>query len=237
MVKVLAMGAIALGMAAASQAQFRQSIYLDFNLPTGKFASNVGNHAVLPLGYTEIGKDASVGFGLGYRASYRFDVGVGLVAPFVQGDFLWNTIGGTLNDEYTQARAKHTPTYFNIPLQIGVSYLYDELWSDITPYAEFGLGTDIMFITAEGECTYGGLSTMKYAYKPDAAFSFSIGLGAYFGRHVSAGLYYYGLGKHTVSYTNGTYKKLSTLEKLEYDNGDVQTRTAGSLALRIGFHF
>ena len=79
--------------------------------------------------------------------------------------------------------------------------------------------------------------TYTYAYKPTVALSWMFGLGAYFGRHVSAGIYYYGLGKHVVSYTDKTYKSLDELEKAVVDAGAIPTRTVGEFALRIGFHF
>lgn len=236
-VKVICMTLLMVSLGFSASAQLRQSIYLNLNVPTGGWSQDVTSNHVLPLTYTEIGKDASAGFGLGYRASYRFDVGVGLVAPFAQVDLFWNTISGDLSDEYTQARAEATPTYFNIPVQLGITYLYDELWSNITPYAEFGLGTDLMMITAEGPFTILGSKIGKYGYKTNAAFAFSLGVGAYFGEHVSAGLYYYGMGKHTIEYNSSTYNGLNPIEQGLYDNGDVETRTVGSLALRIGFHF
>lgn len=244
--KVMCLTTLMVGMAFGANAQFRQSIYLNSNIPTGGFASDVNaagsrtyvlpEHNV-PLGYTEIGKEASIGFGLGYRASYRFDIGVGMVAPFVQGDFFWNMISSSLRDDYTNARAKNTPTYFNIPIFVGVSYLYDELPNDLTPYAEFGVGTDILRITPEGPCTIAGDATLKYAYRNSSSFAFMVGAGTYFRRHVSAGIYYYGLGKHTVKYTNKTYNNLDEVTKHDYDNLNVQTRTVGSVVLRIGFHF
>lgn len=245
-VKVMCLAVLTVGMAYSAQAQFRQSIYLNGNIPLGGFASHISTGANrtyvmpeqnVPLGYTEIGKEASIGFGAGYRASYRFDVGVGLVAPLLQADFFWNMIDGDLRDDYTNARAKHTPTYFNIPIFAGVSYLYDEMPYDITPYGEFGIGSDIMFITSEGPCTFSGVNTLKYSYKPSTTFAFMLGVGAYFGRHVSAGIYYYNMGKHTINYTNSTYDNLDAASQLAYNNNDVQTRTVGSLALRIGFHF
>lgn len=240
--KVLFLSVLVLGASSVAQAQFRQSIFLNLGIPTGGFASDVSTPHAIPLTYTEICKDAKIGFGGGYRASYRFDVGVGEVAPFVQADFLWNSISGDLSDEYTQARAKNTPAYFNIPIQVGVTYLYDELGNDITPYGEFGLGTDILWIKSEGPCTLtdavgNQTTTPKYAYKPNSRFSISVGAGAYFGRHFSAGLYYYWLGKHTIEYTSKTLDNLPTAEQTAYNIGDVETRTVGTLALRLGFHF
>lgn len=118
---------------------------------------------------------------------------------------------------------------------LGVSYLYDELWNDITPYAEFAVGGDLFIIGSE-KVTIADKS-YTYAYKPTVALSWMFGLGAYFGRHVSAGIYYYGLGKHVVSYTDKTYKSFDELMKAGVDAGAIPTRTVGEFALRIGFHF
>lgn len=251
-VKVLCLTAILLGASTAANAQFRQSVFLNGNIPTGDFASSASAGPALatvyagtttfptsgvPLTYEQVGKDASVGFGLGYRASYRFDVGVGEVAPFANIDFLWNTISGSWRDKYSDAYYS-APTYFNIPLLAGVSYIYDELpWDDISAYGEFGIGTDFLWITSEGK----GDGDERFSYKSTFAFAFMVGAGAYFGQHVSAGLYYYGFGKHPIDYTNGT------LEDNPYANAQVianeaagmkrQQRTAGSIMLRIGFHF
>lgn len=234
-VKVLCLGAMFIGMGSVAQAQFRQSVYLNGNIPTGDFAADAtDNPATLngvPLTYTEIGKDATLGFGLGYRASYRFDVGVGMVAPFANVDFLWNTIAGKWSDKYSDAYFS-TPTYFNVPLMGGVSYIYDELpWNDIMVFGEFGIGTDFLWITSEGGDAAG--INYKYSYKANFAFAWMIGAGAYFGEHVSAGLYYYGLGTHNIDYTDQTISDHPELV-LPLPR---ERRSVGSLLLRIGFHF
>ena len=229
-VKVLCLSAIMFGIGTVAQAQFRHSIFLNGNIPTGDFASDA-SASIVPLGIEEIGRDANVGFGLGYRASYRFDVGMGLVAPYAGVDFLWNSIAGKWSDKYSESRFS-TPTYFNIPIMAGVTYLYDELpWNDITAYGEFGIGTDLLWIPTEG----GELSgvNMEYSYTATFAFAWSLGLGAYFGEHVSAGLYYYGLGNHDVDYTDNTYKD----HGLSKDIIKPSKRSVGSVMLRIGFHF
>lgn len=239
LVKVICLAAVMTVAGTHAQAQFRQSIFLNGALPTGQFAKDVNtDRGILgdqvPLLREEIGKDATPGFGLGYRISYRFDVGMGEVAPFAQADFFWNFIGSKWSDKYIQAKGK-SPNYFNIPIMLGVSYLYDELWNDITPYAEFAVGGDLFIIGSE-KVTIADKSC-TYAYKPTVALSWMFGLGAYFGRHVSAGIYYYGLGKHVVSYTDKTYKSFNELEKAVVDAGAIPTRTVGEFALRIGFHF
>ena len=98
-VKVLGLTAIMALAGSHVQAQFRQSIFLNGNLPSGGWAKDIGASNV-PLGYTEVGKDAIIGFGLGYRVSYRFDVGMGEVAPFVQADAYWNMISKTWRKKY-----------------------------------------------------------------------------------------------------------------------------------------
>lgn len=243
LVKVLCLTAMVMGVGTVAQAQFRQSIFLNGNIPTGDFASDASNGPTLiaaynsgvPLTYEQVGKDATVGFGLGYRASYRFDIGYGLVAPFANIDFMWNTISGKWSDKYLDAKFS-SPTYFNIPLLAGVSYIYDDLpWDDISAYGEFGVGTDLLWITSEGADDF------NFAYKATFAFAWMIGAGAYFGEHVSAGLYYYGLGKHTIDYTQGTLDDNMAANAQVTANEAAgmgrQQRSVGSVMLRIGFHF
>lgn len=243
LVKVLCLTAMIMGVGTVAQAQFRQSIFLNGNIPTGDFASDASNGPTLitaynsgvRLTYEQVGKDATVGFGLGYRASYRFDIGYGLVAPFANIDFMWNTISGKWSDKYLDAKFS-SPTYFNIPLLAGVSYIYDDLpWDDISAYGEFGVGTDLLWITSEGADDF------NFAYKATFAFAWMIGAGAYFGEHVSAGLYYYGLGKHTIDYTQGTLDDNMAASAQVTANEAAgmgrQQRSVGSVMLRIGFHF
>lgn len=244
-VTAVCLAALLFGAGNIAQAQFRQSIFLNGAIPTGQFGSKVSadrgiiqfdplSYAQygLPLYREEIAKAVTPGFGLGYRISYRFDVGVGEVAPFAQADFFWNLSGSEWSDRYIQAKAK-APNYYNIPVMLGVSYLYDELWNDITPFAEFGVGGDLLIIGREKSEKF----KYTYAYKPTVSLSWMMGVGAYFGRHVSAGLYYYGLGKHIINYTNGTYDKFNSVEQAWVDAGSIPTRTVGELAIRIGFHF
>lgn len=229
--------ALALGIGTAAQAQLRQSVYLNGTLPTGDFASSIKmNVDDVPLTINNIGKDATAGLGLGYRASYRFDVGVGMVAPFANVDLLWNSIAGKWRDLYA---GKHygKPTYLNIPLQLGVGYIYDELpWPDISAYGELGFGTDLLWITSEGT----GSGEEYFAYKMDFAFAWSFGLGAYFGKYFSAGIHYYGLGKHNIDYTQGTLDDnpiAAGQDVLNRANNHREQRTSGAWMLRVGFHF
>lgn len=237
-VRVLCLVALIAG-ATASQAQFRQSVFLNGVLPMGNWTNKIDASNV-PLGYTEAGKDASIGFGLGYRVSYRFNVGIGEVAPFVNADVFWNTISSNWNTKYLDANSV-APNYLNVPLMAGVSYFYDQLWNDITPYGEFGVGADMMLITPEGAGKVNGFEFKKFGYKPSISLCWMVGFGSYFGRHVSAGVYLYGLGTHTVDYSDNTLKKNEAaniqMTIANNTNAPRQKREVGALALRIGFHF
>lgn len=247
-VKILCAGVLFLALGAATQAQesgLRHSIFLNGNIPTGDFGSRASIVAHpsftpaaaystgVPLTYEQIGQDASMGFGLGYRASYAFPIGTGFVSPFASIDILWNTIAGEWSDKYANAHYS-TPTYFNIPILAGINYTYEEVWDNITPFGEFGVGTDFLWITAEGDSEN---DNAYFAYKPTFAFSWMIGAGVYFGKYVSAGLYYYGMGKHTIDYTDGTIEDNVNAATQVSTETVRQQRTVGSLMLRVGFHF
>lgn len=220
-----------------SQAQLRQSIFLNGNLPVSSWASTnvttLGGNPVVPLTPANAGKAASLGFGAGYRAQYLFDVGMGEVAPFVNVDVLWNTVSKSINDAYTQYNMSAT-TYFNVPAFVGVSYFYDDLFSNITLFAEAGIGADFFFMTAEGKKNQ--TPDMWYAYKPSVSVAGEFGLGAYFGRHVSAGIHYYILGKHAIDMTSKTADNHPVEQAYYTTPGNRPTRDLGSLMLRIGFH-
>lgn len=240
-VKLLGISLLLAGMASHANAQFRQSVYLNGVLPTGQFAQNVSSGiSNVPLGIKEIGKDAALGIGASYRISYRFDVGMGEVAPLVEASLFWNMIGSDWRDKYGNSNYG-IPTYFNVPVLVGITYFYDELWNDITPFGEFGVGADWMKITREGKGASDDNGLYYYAYKGNIAMAWMVGVGAMFGRHVSAGIYYYGLGKHYVDYTDKTVEKNATAaayDALRKAGAETrQSRTVGELALRIGFHF
>lgn len=238
-IKVLCLAALMLTFGAESQAQFRhfrQSIYLNGVLPTGDFGSAVSANSVtgtqVPLTFINAGKGAMVGFGAGYRVSYRFDIGMGEVAPYVGGDLFWNMLNGDLRNDYLQGKMT-APTYFNIPIMAGISYNYDELNTNfpLIPFGEFGVGADIMMVTREGS------SGNYFAYKPSTTVCWMLGAGVFLGNYVSVGAYYYGLGTHPMDYTAKTLKDNTYASLQDETTGERQLRNIGSFALRVGFHF
>lgn len=233
--RVLAVCAMFFASGTTVQAQFEQSFFLNGNLPTAQFNdmfSDVeGLHVrdpYCPLTKRQIGKGAGAGLGLGYRVGYKFDVGFGYVTPYANVDFFWNQMKSDYRYAFTLA-ACDKPNYFNIPIYMGINYRYD-LTAIFTLFGEFGLGPDLFFITREGWDKENSphLSALGYykqlRYKPSAHFSWQIGVGSYFGEHVSLGIHYYGLGNHVIEYSNVE----NTIP--------VELRKIGMLALRMGFH-
>lgn len=222
----------------AQLTHLEQSIYLNFNLPTGQFNDDVVLNAAnqtIPMTRFNAGKSAVFGFGLGYRVSYRFDVGFGEVSPYIHGDFQWNRIKADLREDYMNASDGSCPNYFNIPIYVGVNYRY-QLTDIFTPFAEFGIGPDFFFITKEsGENTTVGQFKLRYQATTNVAFQ--LGLGCYFGQHVSASLHYNGYGKHAIKYSGSPEIENLAIAGAEASNTTTQTRSIGMLSLRIGFHF
>ena len=226
-VALLSLGAIS---ANAQLSHLESSVYMNGNFPVGNFARNVNDNLV-PMNKDNVGMDAIVGFGLGLRVGYNFDIGFGSVTPYVHLDFNWNALRGAHRDQYSIMSCK-APSYVNIPVYVGVNYRYHIENTIFTPFVEFGVGSDALFISKEGD----GAAVPKIRYKPSMAFAWQVGLGTYLGEHVSASLHYSGLGRHTINYTSGTRDELMN-NYPSYYIGAVKWQNLGMLSLRIGFHF
>lgn len=225
-----------------ANAQLEQSVFLNGNLPTAEFndavsvtPANAVINGFTPMNRIDAGTNADPGFGMGYRLNYSFDVGFGEVAPYLNADFQWNQIKGKVRDEYTNARCR-APQYFNIPIMLGVQYRYT-LTDIFKLFGELGLGYDVFMITSSG--WKGDAPLPFYKYNVGGAMCWQIGAGSFFGSHVSAGLHYYGLGKHTIEFNkNAANTDIVDGNNNVIDDGtQVVQRNLGSLMLRIGFHF
>ncbi len=239
-IKALCLLAAFVSASFGAKAQFthlEQSIYLNFNLPTAQFNDDVLLNALdeqVPMTRFNAGKDAIFGFGLGYRVSYRFDVGFGEVSPYLHADFQWNRVSGDMRERYMNAGDGKAPNYFNVPIFVGVNYRY-QLNEIFTPFAEFGIGPDFFFITKEtGNTPAAG--NFKLRYQTTTNVAFQLGAGCYFGQHVSASIHYNGYGKHAIKY-NGNGPEEVHLAAANAATTATQTRSIGMLSLRIGFHF
>lgn len=218
-----------------AHAQLETSVYFGGNVPTADFnkAATItdSTNAFMPIQRSEIGQNASCGLNIGFRASYRFNVGFGEVAPYINADLMWNQLKRDTRDAYTLTRSTK-PQYFNVPIYAGLNYRY-ALTEIIKLFGELGIGYDLMFITANGggDIDADGNPDMNlYRYRvKNNGITWQVGAGAYFDEHVSAGIHYYGLGQHQFEYAANSDR--------EVNDTDVYLKKLGALMLRVGFHF
>ena len=232
-IKTLCLAALLLFGGLRASAQLEQSIFLNGSLPLGQMRQKTLSPI---MGKDSVGSNATLGLGLGYRASYHFDVGFGEIAPYLNVDLMWNQVNGDLRDQNIRNGMK-SAQYINIPAMLGINYRY-ELTDILKPFAEFGVGYDLLFVTAEGNKGDAAQPYLKYNVRN--AMAWQVGLGCYFGRHVSASLHYYGMGRHYVTYNDKSHfppvPGITGFENPSVDN-EPTPLNVGQLLLRVGFHF
>lgn len=241
--KGLCVAAALLATSLCAQAQQTEiSVYVNGNLPVAEFNNGVEGLSAsefVPMDRTNIATGATAGLGATGRFGMWFDVGMGQLLPYAEASFFWNASksgirdiyeNNTLNTEYNERPV--SPTYFNIPIMLGLKYRYN-LLPTIQPFAELGIGYDVLFINNNG---YRAQDKMFwYTYKPSGELCWSIGAGTYLGEFVSVGIYYMGLGNHHVDYTNKFVERHDSEGDNDFSNA--VRRRLGELSLRIGFHF
>lgn len=209
-------------------AQFNNAVEL---MPTGEF---------VPMDRSNVATGATAGLAATARFGMWFNVGFGQLMPWGEVSFMWNSTKGSLRDIYDQNEynvtvqsVPTTPTYFNIPIILGLKYRYD-VTPIIRPFAELGIGYDALFITSNGYHNSPEIGNQKwYSYNPSGNLCWSVGAGTYLGEYVSVGLYYMGLGNHRIEYRKGV--EASNPEAPDYFIA--QKRRLGELGIRVGFHF
>ncbi|MBQ6070072.1 MAG: hypothetical protein IJK84_11270 [Bacteroidales bacterium] len=226
----------------ASAQQFETSIYLNGIFPVGKFARSYeynpnGLNSFVPMDLEQVATSAAPGLAATGRFGAWFDVGFGQLLPYAEVSFMWNSTKGSIRSVYdnnvlndSAKSVAVTPTYFNIPITLGLKYRYD-ITPIVRPFAELGIGYDLMFITSNGYPTNSQITDKWYAYKPDGKLCWTAGIGTYLGEFVSVGLYYVGLGNHRIEYSSKAHIA---------DVGDwipPSRRYISQLGLRVGFHF
>ena len=245
----LAVAFVFAGFAANAQlTHLEQSVFLNFNAPMAQFNDGIdgkvlaADNSQIPLTSYNVGKGASMGLGLGYRISYLFDVGFGVVSPYIHIDFMWNRTKNEYRDKFIDADGT-APAYFNLSIYVGVNYRY-QLNDIFTPFGEFGFGPDFLFISKESGTMYfkddKGNQTkdpmnFTFRYKSSTNLAWQIGAGTYLGQHVSASLHYSGYGKHKI--INKSDNESAYLASDKQNDNTTQSRNIGLLSLRIGFHF
>lgn len=215
---ILAIAAILTAGASAQAQRGRErhgSFFFSFDgvIPVGSFSESIANRLVtmdeldmdhknqeMPINPDNIGKSASFGAGFTFKYSFNFPVmeDKAFAGPFVGISTAWNKLDGDVSDELDKIKCKK-PNYINIPLMVGASGRY--YFNDVLGvFGEFGIGTDMLCITKQG------WSGNYQKYGADFALAWQVGVGAYFGRHLSMGMHYYKLGDHqTISTDDGNF--------------------------------
>lgn len=256
--KTLVLGAAFCFASFTANAQFEFGLSLTGGISTGDMKTKIpvsgalmGNSQGL-MGTQYIMNSSSDMLGFAFRFGYRIPINnseYGEVLPYVEVNGFWNRPNKDLRKQFDEANNTY-PQYINVPLYIGAQYRYP-VTDIIKPYAEFGIGYDLLFISSEyGKALNAG---DDYRYNAKGALSGNVGVGCFFSDWVSVGIYYYGFGSHKIMLKENSeidglplsdlddrlaqygHVNLTTL-KVEYNPKPV-TRDYGTVALRLNFHF
>ena len=241
--KSLLLGAVFTFASFTANAQFEFGLSLTGGLVTGDMATKLNQGAngiygnsqgLMGTQYIMNGSSAMLGFA--FRFGYRIPINnseYGEVLPYVEINGFWNRPKKDVRQQYDEADNDY-PHYINAPIYIGAQYRYP-VNDIIKPYAEFGIGYDLLFISSE----YGKVGD-DYRYNPKGALSGDVGVGCFFSDWVSVGVYYYGFGSHKIKLKDTS--AIDLLPPSDYIDRHAQldkpvTRDFGAVALRLNFHF
>lgn len=168
------------------------------------FGDNIGN--------------AVMGAGLGFKAGYQFDFGLGI---FVDVDAVWNQLNKDMRKRYDDV-SKTKPNYANFPILLGLDYkcYFGNVFG---LYAEGAAGVGLMYITPEG------WSDDMTNFKLSTAFAWQAGGGILLGEHISLGVHYYMYGNHSIEIKDPT-----TMQSLLISP---RKQNVGNLVFRLGLIF
>ena len=214
-----------------SRAQFNNpesggSFTLNFigAMPMGNFAnattpsilSGITGPSVMLFG--ENNGNAVMGAGMGFKAGYQFDFGMGI---FVNVDAVWNQLNKDMRLSYNDVK-KTKPNYVNAPIMLALDYKC--YFGDVFGlYAEGGAGVDLLYVTPEG------WSDNMTNFKLSTAFSWQAGGGILLGEHFSLGVHYYMYGNHSIEIKDPT-----TVQSLFISP---RKQNVGNLVFRLGLVF
>lgn len=253
--KTLIIGAALCFAGHSANAQFEFGLSLNGGLVTGAMTKDLpqsgtvmGNSQGL-MGTNYIMGNSSAMLGFAFRFGYRIPINnseYGEVLPYVEINGFWNRPKKSVRTQYDEADNTY-PHYINVPLYIGAQYRYP-VTDIIKPYAEFGIGYNLLFISSE----YGNTKNAgdDYRYNSKGALSGNVGIGCFFSDWVSVGIYYYGLGAHKIKLKDNSKIDLLPASDLadrwsQYYGDGISTqynpkpvtRDYGTVALRLNFHF
>ena len=220
---------------------FAQSSVLSVGVgfPSGDFAGD------------EFDRNVILGEGKQGGAANGFNVGYKFLSPlsspefqwFFSADFFYNGLISDISDEIEDdLKDGKMPSYINIPVMAGLNYTIANINSDVSLYAEGGVGVNMRHIRKlEGTATdiyvsgYGTIDIdMEYSFDKAFLFAFQLGAGATIKDKFTIGLNYFNLGNEKVRYKiSAEAEGYSDTEKGKSD----KKLSANILALRVGFKF
>ncbi|MBQ6047556.1 MAG: hypothetical protein IJL38_08070 [Bacteroidales bacterium] len=254
--RTLALAAALFVCSYSANAQFEFGISFAGGLTTGDMSAKVPTHTDLLgntyygnahslLGKQYITNGSSPLLGFAFRFGYRIPINnseYGEIEPYVELGGFWNRPNKDIREQYDNRADFKYPHYINAPIYIGAQYRYP-VTDIIKPYAEFGIGYDLLFISNE----FGAGALDDYKYNAKGALSGNVGVGCFFSDYVSLGVYYYGLGNHKISLKETSKVSTDPLVAVAQAESaeEFSTRTSnnpvthnfGTVALRLNFHF
>lgn len=241
-----------LGMGAAqAQKTTHFTLKVGGNIPTGSFAEATGDYSAGPInwGLSDKSKKGGAGLGVNVGMQLKFDIpsvkGLGVI---VSVDGMYNSLSRDVKgyfddmvddlDGTTSEFAVTLPSYINIPIMVGLGYMYEPT-HNLGIFAEAGLGVNIRIISKFEEYRYVPATNNEVinttTYNTTGTFAYRIGAGIMLNKKFSIGLDYYGLG---IAKADGTtYTEINGVEQSNPQKFKGGKITPSNLAIRFGISF
>ena len=214
MKKLIKMFAVAvlLIMSGQAMAQTRGAMFLSATFPMKDYADFDGWNDFALTTTDADDDDAGAGIGFNVGLKWYFNVGVKGLGVMLSVDGLYNGPCAALKTAYRERETNYdgtlvdgsfkynaTPKYFNVPLMLGVNYIY-RFNPSFGIYVEAGAGANARFITAMetvSKNTVIGVETQvtsRQAYDGAFSFAYQAGAGIEVAKNLVIGCSFYDLG-------------------------------------------
>lgn len=246
LVKLFLLAAILI-MGGQAMAQTRGAMFLGASFPVKDFADFDGFDD-----FALMSDDNDAGAGIGFNAGLKwyFNVGVEGLGVMLSVDGFYNGPNSDLKTAYRNNEGmiggqifnssfeyKSTPKYFNVPIMLGLNYIY-HVNSQFSVFAEAGAGGNFRFITDMEYVTKTHLwildanTKMTNVYDSAFGFAYQVGAGIEVAKNLVVGVSYYDFGK----------AKVTGQQTIKGDPNSPYTITGGDMHPmmilgRIGFSF
>lgn len=236
-VKLFAVAAMLL-MGGQAMAQARAVMFLSAAFPTSDYAEFDDDGFALASDDDDAA--ASLGFNAGIK--WYFNMGVPGLGVMLSVDGFYNGLNDGAKDFYKNRQTAldvlgnnvtmTTPKYFNVPVMLGLNYMY-HFNSNLGMYIEAGAGGNARFITNYAE-SYKDLLGEKHSatvnYETALGFAYQVGAGFEVSKNLVIGCSFYNLGKAEVK-----AEKTGDIFTTPVPNGSFIKPTM--VMVRIGFNF